>query len=772
MTSIQDVLSKITPIATTRDSFSAKASASSSTLPIQVKGFPYGGGKLKFPLSTRAAKALIKLARPAKFGKKEKTLLDKSVRDCWEISKSKISIDKRCWSLTLKPLLEDIRAQLNLPEGSSLKAILHNMLVYETGQFFNPHQDSEKLDDMIATLVVTLPSPHSGGSLVVEHNGKKSRFLSSRVPSDKLGFFAFYADCQHQVKPVTDGHRVALTYNLVLDKSKVPSGPLPLSKQQLNKLTKALEHEMVKDYELPSYQSYKAEGPRCLTYLLDHQYSQKSLGWSQLKNGDQARVDCLIKAAENLDLVPHLTLINIQELWNCTPNYDNYSYRSYRYRPNDSEDEGYTLEYIIDEYFNATYWLNKEGEKQSFCDYSLPELGLFWTKKTDDFDPYESEYEGFMGNYGNTLDRWYHRAAVTFWRKDEHFTMLCKLDINSAISQLCQLLKSDDTRAEATTTLEETLPIIVSNLKQSQGVVTVLELALLVKNDDVALTLLTPLGWSKCTASLANDFFELYKLYGEAWVEKLFDTWSNQKGYRNSYTVMDLKYLPKLAQKLTRITTSDDYLLSSIIRHQISITLANHSQSLTLSKHQLQSGQKDRVQSIIQLVSACYFADKKDQHATLMGYITLNIKLYSPSGLILIITHNKQLMNKEHFKTWGYSELISFLEKFILEALELSHRAPNDWSIKEISTCRCADCSELNTFLSSSVETKKTWPLAKRRRQHIHGTINGLGITVTHKTVHKGSPHQLILNKMAKLFTQHEQRVKNFNDSLVKLRNL
>jgi hypothetical protein len=36
-------------------------------------------------------------------------------------------------------------------------------------------------------------------------------------------------------------------------------------------------------------------------------------------------------------------------------------------------------------------------------------------------EPYQSEYEGYMGNYGNTLDRWYRRAAVVVWPRDRAF---------------------------------------------------------------------------------------------------------------------------------------------------------------------------------------------------------------------------------------------------------------------------------------------------------------------------------------------------------------
>ncbi|MBB5775765.1 2OG-Fe(II) oxygenase [Nonomuraea jabiensis] len=50
------------------------------------------------------------------------------------------------------------------------------MLLYETGQFFVAHQDSDKDDAMVATLVVTLPSAHTGGELVVEHQGQSKKY--------------------------------------------------------------------------------------------------------------------------------------------------------------------------------------------------------------------------------------------------------------------------------------------------------------------------------------------------------------------------------------------------------------------------------------------------------------------------------------------------------------------------------------------------------------------------------------------------------------------
>ena len=42
------------------------------------------------------------------------------------------------------------------------------------------------------------------------------RFAATFSGSDrKLTFIAFYADCRHEVRPVKEGHRIVLTYNLM-----------------------------------------------------------------------------------------------------------------------------------------------------------------------------------------------------------------------------------------------------------------------------------------------------------------------------------------------------------------------------------------------------------------------------------------------------------------------------------------------------------------------------------------------------------------------------
>src|SRR5207249_2848272 len=94
--------------------------------------------------------------------------------------------------------------------------------------FFVAHRDTEKEEGMFGTLVIVLPALHRGGELVVKHSGREVTVdLSSKEVSD-LGLVAFYADCEHEVRPITEGHRVCLIYNLVQQGAK-KAKEVPLS---------------------------------------------------------------------------------------------------------------------------------------------------------------------------------------------------------------------------------------------------------------------------------------------------------------------------------------------------------------------------------------------------------------------------------------------------------------------------------------------------------------------------------------------------------------
>ncbi|MDQ3629887.1 MAG: hypothetical protein M3417_01155, partial [Actinomycetota bacterium] len=154
MTAARDDLTALLASDASPAAFSASRSVPTSDLQIEARGV----GPIRLPVSQAQARQLCKVARPARYGHGEHTILDRGVRDTWEVPKSRVKIDARRWNNTLRPALDRLGRDLGLPAGSKLRAELHSMLVYARGQFFVQHQDSEKDDTMIASLVVGLPA--------------------------------------------------------------------------------------------------------------------------------------------------------------------------------------------------------------------------------------------------------------------------------------------------------------------------------------------------------------------------------------------------------------------------------------------------------------------------------------------------------------------------------------------------------------------------------------------------------------------------------------
>jgi hypothetical protein len=182
--------------------------------PADVQIDVVGVGTVAFPLDQKILEKLLAASSKAKFGLRDKTILDENVRSTQEIALEnlRVTINENA----VAPMLTAMRDTLGLAHDVMLVPHLHNMLIYGPGQFFQRHQDSEKLDRMIATLVLVLPSAHMGGDLVIEHNGKEHVFSSENSNRTTIRCVAFYADCHHRIEKIAQGHRIALTYNLVL----------------------------------------------------------------------------------------------------------------------------------------------------------------------------------------------------------------------------------------------------------------------------------------------------------------------------------------------------------------------------------------------------------------------------------------------------------------------------------------------------------------------------------------------------------------------------
>src|SRR5206468_492999 len=142
------------------------------------------------------------------------------------------------WQGLIEGLVARVQAELGL-EKQELRSHLYDLLLYEPGSFFLPHRDGEKLDRMVATLVIVLPSSYEGGELVVRHEGQEQTidFGSLENSAFRIHFAAFYADCEHKVRPLRKGYRLCLVYNLTLAKSRRKTISAPRVSEHIERIS-------------------------------------------------------------------------------------------------------------------------------------------------------------------------------------------------------------------------------------------------------------------------------------------------------------------------------------------------------------------------------------------------------------------------------------------------------------------------------------------------------------------------------------------------------
>ncbi|CZS83442.1 unnamed protein product [Fusarium graminearum] len=78
-----------------------------------------------------------------------------------------------------------------------------------------PLVNNPDLGRQMGSLVVCLPVAHKGGQIAFRHDGQQVEFDGASQHSETIQWAAFLSACEHEVLPITEGHRVMLTYNLV-----------------------------------------------------------------------------------------------------------------------------------------------------------------------------------------------------------------------------------------------------------------------------------------------------------------------------------------------------------------------------------------------------------------------------------------------------------------------------------------------------------------------------------------------------------------------------
>jgi predicted 2-oxoglutarate/Fe(II)-dependent dioxygenase YbiX len=399
----------------------------SGSVPAVLPGLEVEGlGPVGLPLTAKAAEELIRHCDRAPYGKGEETLVDTKVRRVWKMDPGRFSLTNPAWNQWIGEAVAKVQVELGL-EKQKLESHLHDLLVYQPGSFFLPHRDGEKLDRMVATLVVVLPSNYEGGELVVRHDGEEKviDFPSDKASSFQIHFAAFYADCEHEVRPIRKGYRLCLVYNLTLARSK-KTITAPRVSEHLDRIT-----TLVRDWS-------KGESAGKLVITLDHQYTKGGLTRDALKGVDRVKAQVLFEAARTAGCRAYLGLLTFHESGEAEYSGSGRSrgYRRSYYEDYDSGDASdYKMGEIYDSDLSAEHLSDSEGQPLPIGNLSVEKDDLLDREALTGIDP-EVEFEGYTGNAGMTLDHWYRHAAIFLWPERLHFEILCDRDSRTIVPAL------------------------------------------------------------------------------------------------------------------------------------------------------------------------------------------------------------------------------------------------------------------------------------------------------------------------------------------------
>ena len=757
--------------------FSVELMWRTGDLNLEVEGFGY----VRFPVTPAKARKLLGLGQPARFGRGEETLTDPDVRDTWEIPKHLI---RARWNDDrLKVILATVKEELGLPNAVELTADLHSLLVYETNQHFLAHQDSEKDDSMVGTLVVTLPSSYTGGELMVGHNEEWKAYRGSKTA---LSLVAFYADCRHEVLKVTSGYRITLTYNLLLhgDTSR-PEGDDGTVAELADLLREHFSTPVPRYCGGPA-----ADPPSRLVYLLDHEYTPRALKWSRLKGADASRVSLLREAANRADCEVVLALADIKTTHSASKDdYDDYWYRRRwdddydgdEYDDASSGDDShYDIQELVDSEVALTHWTGPDGTRLEATSLRVDGTEVCASTPTGDLEPYSSEYEGYMGNWGNTLDRWYHRAAVVVWPHDQAFANRAETSPAWALDELAAMVSADDV-AGARTAAATLAPFWDGALRartpEDTGRVSglfgkALGAADVVADAETAAMLLRPFRIEHLTGKQVNSFGKIADEYGQRWTEELLRTWfggdqsawAYGAGHERPQWVADrLSDLCAGLQARGSAGAAAARRLLDLAWEWLGKEIGTGFALASPSHRDRELGSLGKpLASVLTAAAAIGAAGTRD---AVSGYIREQADAVTALEMSALRAAT-ELPRDGARDDAGFGDLAADCAARLRARLARAQRPSGDWSIElPAAGCTCDLCSTLRVFLEDKRRRTFEWPLAKQGRQHVHSRIDAAELPVTHQTRRQGSPYTLVLTKTDALFArEQEARVRDETD--------
>lgn len=690
-----------------------------------------GVGSLSFPVPDVQVRALIKVAERAPYGKGVETLVDTSVRDCWQIDAERVRLGGRAWPETFSGILGASATGLGCPV-ERLDAQLYKLLVYPSGGFFSSHRDTPKADGMIATLTISLPTAGAGGELVVRHRGREATLDMNADEPSELAFAAFYADCSHESRPVRLGHRLSLVFNLCLRPGDADTPRrAPDYSGQVERVTEFLVNWRKSDHPPEKY-----------AWVLEHDYSEKGRSFAGLKNADAAVARVLSVSADRAGCELYMAIVHVNEEGIAVPDID---YGHW--------DEMEAAEMVMDELLERSRWLDGwmdgDGRRPSFGEVPLFREELLPENALDDAEPDDQWVHEATGNENMTIEQVYRRAAFVIWPRSKTLVIISRGGIEAAVAWVSEQLDGADPIAgEQIGDLVNRLIVIwpsepyVSDKKARAKM----------------LRLLAAVGDETLTIRFLRDVV-LHKYDGrenEDLVAAMDGIGTDAGGrFLAGFVKAHLAYRPVDTLALLRRVGETagpawDGALREGVRQALEEWPAVMKPPTESDRTTWRREEKQRkpinhraIHDLFGLALSCGLADEAKAAAAAVNEYP---KVVRPDRIIpaaLDRLHRQEGLTGSA----AYAMLWRHAVASLLARSATAPEEPRDWTIAGPAGCECQHCAKLRAFCQNPAARMERFPLRKDLRKHLHRVIDAHRLDMSHVTERRGRPYTLVCTK-------------------------
>ena len=256
-------------------------------------------------------------------------------------------------------------------------------------------RSTEKAPGMFATLVVVLPSEFTGGEIHVSHGGKSKVFDNAKDSAFGTTILAWYTDVTHEVKEITSGYRLALSYHLIdtspgINTPHLPSGDVSL--QHLREIFHKWSHD--------EYPSLKAN--QIVAYSFTHVYSNVSLRDGIIKGEDHHVASIIKQAGDSEGILVLMGWLNAH-VEGCTSNEGWQTYDGDDGYPEYGRIDGGYYDPVMSHVFETKMWVdgiqNLQGRRLGIPKITLDRNSILPFRAFSGITPDDSKLsKGYWGN--------------------------------------------------------------------------------------------------------------------------------------------------------------------------------------------------------------------------------------------------------------------------------------------------------------------------------------------------------------------------------------